>query len=69
MVTAPLAGIDEFGIMADIVEDLGIEVKIINDDLSLLQTAQAFHRKQADVSRACADKINNPFFCGHRKLF
>jgi hypothetical protein len=57
MATA-FAGIDELCIMVDIIEDLGIQVKIIDNHLCLFQTLQAFYGQESDIAGTGTDQID-----------
>jgi hypothetical protein len=55
MVTAPLACIDEFGVMVDVVKDLSIQVEIVHNHFSFFQAPEPFKSEQADVARTRSD--------------
>jgi hypothetical protein len=56
--SAALACVNELSLVVDIVEDLGIQMEIIDNDLSFLKAAKSLYSEQADVSRPGPDKIN-----------
>ena len=62
MLSAALPCVDEFSLMADVVQYLCVQVKVIDDHLRLLKTLQSLYSKQAYISWTCSDYIYFAFF-------
>jgi hypothetical protein len=51
----PLSGIDELSIMVYVIQDLGIEVEVIDNDIRLLEAFKALDCQKTDISGTCTD--------------
>ena len=62
MVSAALAGIDEFRAVTHVVEYLRVHVMVVDHYVCPLQAAQPLHREQADVSGPGPHEKNHALF-------
>jgi len=62
MLAAPFPGVYKLGLMTYIIQDLGIQMEVVHDNIRLLEASETFNGKQPDVTGACTYYVNFTFF-------
>jgi hypothetical protein len=60
--SSPLSGVDKLGVVSCVIEDLGVDVKIVGDQVCFLKAPQPFQGEEPDISRTRSHKIDFSFF-------